>query len=207
MKSATIIRGTFVLTLLCAICPCLAQSVGWRTDGTSRYLQADPPTAWTGDVVNGYKTPMADWSNGTPVIVGERIFITAEPNKLLCLQRETGKVVWTQAANYADMLSPEQKTQMQQADEQAKKVSKQLRPFRKQARTFSRRLRKDPNDAEAKAALAELHQQTTELDKQLAALGELRNPPTHRANGYTSATPASDGENVYVVFGSGNGRV
>ena len=29
------------------------------------------------------------------------------------------------------------------------------------------------------------------------------NPPTHGVNGYTSATPASDGKRIYVLFGTG----
>ncbi|MEI7835214.1 MAG: PQQ-binding-like beta-propeller repeat protein [Planctomycetota bacterium] len=125
-------------------------SVGWRGDGTGRYPQATPPTEWSAEKNVVWKTPTPAWSNASPVIVGDRIFICAEPSTLLCLNKADGKILWQKACGY-DVLS---------GAEGKEPVGKEVAP-----------------------------------------------PPTppsaHEVNGYSSATPVSDGKSVYVVFGTG----
>src|SRR5690242_21793589 len=67
--------------------------LGWRGDGSGRYPGADkPPTSWERRKAGaGYATKGILWAsplpnNGvsSPIIVGNRIFLTAEPNDLVC---------------------------------------------------------------------------------------------------------------------------
>jgi hypothetical protein len=46
-----------------------------------------------------WKTEMPCWGNTQPIVVGNRVFTKAEPNLLVCVDAETGKILWTQSAN------------------------------------------------------------------------------------------------------------
>ena len=41
------------------------------------------------------------------------------------------------------------------------------------------------------------------VKQELDAVSEWRQPSTHGTNGYSSPTPVSDGQNVFVLFGTG----
>ena len=116
----------------------LADTVGWRTDGTGRYPDAEPPVTFSPTESVVWATPMPAWSNASPVIVGNRIFVCAEPDVLLAVDKTTGAILW-QKANPIGV-----------------------------------------------------------------ALHDAKKIPTHAHNGYTSATPTSDGERVFAVFGTGS---
>lgn len=68
---------------------------GWRGDGTGRYPTASPPLKW--DIDDGtnilWKAPVGQ-SHSSPVVVGERVIVTAEKDLLVCLDRRSGKVLW-----------------------------------------------------------------------------------------------------------------
>lgn len=128
MPSRIIVLAPLMLGLLAA-----AEPVGFRGDGSGRYPEADAPTAWAPDRAVVWKTAMPDWSNASPVLVGDRIFVCAEPATLVCVAVADGRILW---------------------------------------------------------------QDTLPGLPQPA-------PKTHEANGFTSATPVSDGKRVWAVFGQG----
>ena len=68
--------------------------IGWRTDTTGYYPDATPPLTWGPDTNVAWATDMPSWSDSTPVIAGDRIFVTAEPFWLLCVNKADGKVLW-----------------------------------------------------------------------------------------------------------------
>ena len=53
---------------------------------------------------------MPAWANTQPIVVGDRIFTTAEPNLLVCIDARTGKILWTDAVNPWELIGVE-KTQ------------------------------------------------------------------------------------------------
>ena len=82
--------------------PTPERPVGWRGDGSGRYPGATPPTSWERQTNgNGYAakgiawmTPLPNSSAATPIVVGDRIFLTSEVFDLVCLEKQTGRVLW-----------------------------------------------------------------------------------------------------------------
>jgi len=83
------------LILLACVANASGQVSGWRGDGSGRWPKADPPIAWDGPTGKNiaWKTKVGK-GQSTPVVVGERALLTAEPDKLLCVDCRDGKIVW-----------------------------------------------------------------------------------------------------------------
>ena len=102
--------SVFVAFVSCAIAPCLAAEPGvenwpgWRGprgDGTSR--EARIPTKWNGQTGDNiaWKTEIPGTGHSSPIVWGERVFVMTSlddqsERALLCLDRQTGKIVWQQ---------------------------------------------------------------------------------------------------------------
>jgi len=71
----------------------LGQSPGWRGDGSGKYPNAQPPEQWDSKQ-NVRWTAKIGKSYSTPIVVGNRIFVTAEPDLLLCVDADSGKILW-----------------------------------------------------------------------------------------------------------------
>ena len=74
--------------------------VGWRTDTTGRYPTAKAPTEWSEAKGIVWKTPIPKWSNSSAIVVGEKVFVCAEPTDLVCLNKADGKILWTKSSTY-----------------------------------------------------------------------------------------------------------
>ncbi len=99
--------------------PSPARPVGFRGDGNGYFPGATPVSEWREGTVGiqktargedliltdrkayhiVWKTEMPSWANTQPIVVGDRVFTTAEPNRLVCLDANSGKILWTAAAN------------------------------------------------------------------------------------------------------------
>jgi len=78
---------------------------GWRGPASGHYPTADPPTQWDGKK-NMRWTVEVGQGRSSPIVVGDRVFLTVEPNNLLCFKASTGELLW-QRANGADELPAE----------------------------------------------------------------------------------------------------
>ena len=91
--------------------------VGWRGDGTGRYPGAIGPTVWERKAgTEGYTTkgivwmaPLPNNGVGSPIVVGDRIFLTAEVYDLVCLDKKTGRILWIRSAPEFEGLSEEER--------------------------------------------------------------------------------------------------
>ncbi|MFO0899395.1 MAG: PQQ-binding-like beta-propeller repeat protein [Pirellulales bacterium] len=104
------LRTAACLTIACAA----SLSTGadwpqWRGPlGTGHATERlDPPLEWSPTKNVGWKTPLPGPGNSTPIIVGDRVFVTcaAEQGKsrlLLCLARATGRELWRSEARLDD---------------------------------------------------------------------------------------------------------
>ena len=82
---------------------------GFRGDGAGVFVKARPPTVWGGDSGKNtlWKTEVGR-SQSSPVIGGNRVFVTAETELMLGLDRATGKVLWKKDNGFTS-LPPEMK--------------------------------------------------------------------------------------------------
>jgi outer membrane protein assembly factor BamB len=81
---------------------------GWRGprgDGTSP--DANPPVEWSTTQNIRWKTPLPAPGNSTPIVLGQRIYITQATEKgaqrsVMCFDRASGKELWSKSISYAD---------------------------------------------------------------------------------------------------------
>ncbi|MBM4163126.1 MAG: hypothetical protein FJ222_01590 [Lentisphaerae bacterium] len=180
-----------------------AGTVGWRGDGTGRFPGVTAPLHWDKAECLVWKTPTPKWSNASPILVGDRIFLCAEPDSLLCLNKLTGEILWQHSNSYAD-IAPEAdrdaiRTKMVQVvaiDTRMKELQSKLRPLEKTAK-------EKPGDAEVQAAITANKTEQSVLREERKAVQDYAMPSTHAANGFSSCTPATDGSRIFAFFGSG----
>lgn len=177
--------------------------VGWRTDWTGRYPDAKPPVTWGRDSNVVWKTKMPDWSNATPVPVGDRLLLCAEPATLLCVSAVDGRILWQQTNSFESTLSPADAAKARAEQEKATELRGKLNPLSGKVRKLQDQLKKTPDDAAAQAELAGLTNEVAKLKKELDGVSSFALPATHGVNGYSTPTPVTDGKRVWVVFGSG----
>ena len=253
-----------------ALVAALGAPVGWRTDGTGKYLAAAPPLEWSAEKNVVWRTEMKARSNATPVLVGDKIFVCKEIDTLVCLSATDGKILWEKANPIEVALTDEQVAELRQMKKEYAEVQDKLKPLHaergeldkkvnvarkgwhaaqrehgkarneenKAKKALAKAKKEDAGIAEAEEALkaaqqkvglaaadvkaakedpalkeaeAEYKAKRDALNKnKIGPLEGRRNqlrkyhrPGTHGDNGYSSATPVSDGKSVYAVFGTG----
>jgi outer membrane protein assembly factor BamB len=72
---------------------------GWRGDGSGVSREQNLPLYWSADTGIAWRTPLPGDGNSSPVVWGDRVFLTAAMNGgtnrlVLCLDRHDGHVVW-----------------------------------------------------------------------------------------------------------------
>jgi len=177
--------------------------VGWRGDGTGRYEGVAPPTAWSPKGNVAWKVGMPSASNASPILVGDRVFVCAEPSTLLCVSAADGEILWQQAIRYEDLLTAEQRELADRDAAKAAEIHKELKGPADEYKKLRRQSRKSPDDEAIKKRIEELKKEIAEIKKGLEGLDRYQRPRTHKTNGYASPTPTSDGEHVYVLYGTG----
>ena len=66
----------------------------WCFDGHGRFPHIHPPTEWRGDKNVLWKTPVEVGGYSSPIVVKDKVFVTAEMGSLICLDVANGKVLW-----------------------------------------------------------------------------------------------------------------
>jgi outer membrane protein assembly factor BamB len=190
---ARIFRTTGALLGHLLLCSALtAAPVGWRTDGTGAYPDAVPPTDWGDDHVV-WKTKLPGNAFGSPILVGDRVFVVSDPAEVLCLNRADGKVLWQKSHALEDLHDAET----------ARKLTADFTRLRKERDRLRGEHARARDDADRKA---EIKKQLDAVEKEFQDLGnKYPVPPAvlNRGSGNSAATPVSDGKNVYALFGNG----
>lgn len=99
------------VVVLGAACAAWAAPVGWRGDGTGRFPTAAPVVKWSPAENVIWCLPLPGFSNGSPIVVAERVFTCAEPSSLLCLSALDGHVIWQRTHTLTDMVSAAEREQ------------------------------------------------------------------------------------------------
>jgi outer membrane protein assembly factor BamB len=208
-------------------------AVGWRHDGTGLFPEAEPVLSWSAEENVLWKTRLPDRGNSMVVKVGDVLFLNCEPDRLLCLAARDGRILWERRTPMEAALGEEEKARLEanqarigalkQTIEEGRREMGQLRRKIRGAERDARQARKALEEApaakteERKAELARAEARVDDLrarreatgksveaaEEMVGGMGGLLMPRAHGANGYTSATPVSDGHFVYVVYGTG----
>jgi outer membrane protein assembly factor BamB len=173
--------------------PAPADPIGWRTDGTGRYANADPPTEWGEDRNVVWKVKLPGHSQGSPILVGDRLFVVSDPAELLCVSAADGKILWRRSDGLEDVYGADK----------AKEITAEYARHKEQRRSLERELGQAKGDPDKQK---EIRQRLDAEARDYRDLMKRLPPPPSYADGETTnsaATPACDGKTVYAVFGNG----
>jgi hypothetical protein len=137
-----------------------------------------------------WMTALPGRSTSTPLLVKDRLFVMAEPDELVCVDKNTGRILWSAFINFYEALTDDDR--------------------RKQP-AFARRI--DPLVSKLKAETdprkrirlrAEIHQSLLAIDADRFAIRADGHFAAHFGIvGFTMPTPVSDGRHVFVWSGMG----
>lgn len=137
-----------------------------------------------------WMTELPDRSTSTPIIVGDRIFVAAEPDELLCLDKNSGRILWTASHRYYETLTVEER---------------QANPaFRERVAPLIASLGKEADPLQRGALRRKLKEALSEIDaKRFDPQFDGHFEAHFGIVGYTMPTPVCDG--TYVYYWCGNG--
>lgn len=137
-----------------------------------------------------WMTELPARSTSTPILVGDRIFLMAEPDELLCIDKLSGKVLWRAATNYYEALSAEEK-QAQPA-------------FAQRVDPLVAQLAAETDSDKRVELRRKIQERLIEIDKQRFQLKADGHFEAHFGIvGATMPSPVSDGESVFVWCNTG----
>jgi len=102
------LRSLFVLLAVCGMVdaadsgPSPGRPVGWRGDGSGQYPSANPVTQWKAEENVLWQAEVGQ-GHSSPIVVGQRVLITSEPDLLVCVDAETGRELWRKSHKLADI--------------------------------------------------------------------------------------------------------
>ncbi|NQU43838.1 PQQ-binding-like beta-propeller repeat protein, partial [bacterium] len=176
---------------------------GWRGDGTGRYPKAESPRIWSADDKVIWKTALPSGSNATPVVVGDRVFACSEPSDLICLDRENGKILWQVSSLRTETMTEEDERLARENEEKSRGVGKELNALRNELNGVRMKLKKDPKNGDLFSRFSKLKREVALKNREYEKLVGYLQPRTQSVNGYSSPTPVSDGQSIYVLYGTG----
>jgi outer membrane protein assembly factor BamB len=137
-----------------------------------------------------WMTPLPGRSTSTPILVGDRLFVMAEPDELLCLDKNSGRILWSAAINFYETLTAEER----RAQPDFERV---VEPMVTKLRAETDRIKRTRLRAEIQKALVAIDPTRFKL----AADGHFE--AHFGIVGFTMPTPVSDAKHVFVWSGMG----
>jgi outer membrane protein assembly factor BamB len=209
MRPLCLRRIPFVILLsLVPLSVLFAEGIGWRTDGSGKYPQAQPPLEWSATKNVVWRAPMPGYGVSQPVLLGQRLFICSEPGTLLCLDRDSGKILWQKTCSYSDLhIEPDVRAQLAVELQEVTTLKKKQGAIQKEMDVLARSLRKDmAPKQEIEQKLKPFRKQIDEINKEKkkrAVAERYTQPGVNSTAGYSAPTPVTDGKDVFVAFGNG----
>jgi outer membrane protein assembly factor BamB len=129
---------------------------------------------------------------GSPVIVGDRIYLLSEPHDLICLRKEDGKLLWLRTSGFFDAI----------AEEDRKK------PAYAEAAALAGKLERLNASLLDGGPWQQPIEEKIKLEKQLSKAMEKVDEDRYRCFetpdvGFSGFTPVTDGTSIYLWLGSG----
>jgi hypothetical protein len=137
-----------------------------------------------------WMTELPGRSTSTPIQVGDRLFVMAEPDELLCLDKQSGRILWTAAINYYEALAP---------------AARQAQPaLVSRIDPLMANLKGEPDRGRRVDLRARIHQALLEIDESQFAIRANDHFEAHFGIvGNTMPTPVSDGRRVFAWCNTG----
>jgi len=95
------IQSLFLASLLAVLTQAASEATadtrrpaGWRNDGTGIWTGVTPPTKWSEKEGILWKTRVGGPSYSSLIKSGDRLFVVVEKAKILCLNADTGRILW-----------------------------------------------------------------------------------------------------------------
>ncbi|MDA0838582.1 MAG: PQQ-binding-like beta-propeller repeat protein [Planctomycetota bacterium] len=137
-----------------------------------------------------WSAPLPDRSNATPLLVGNKLFVMAEPEQILCFDAKTGEQLWTRFLGRYQA-TPEEEREANPA------LGEKVEPL-------IARLTKTAGLKERLDLRKEIDTALVTIDKEKYALKWDGHMAGHFwVVGWTMPTPCTDGDYVYVYCGNG----
>jgi outer membrane protein assembly factor BamB len=143
------------------------------------------------------------FSNATPLVLKDRLFVCAEPATLICVALDDGRILWEGNNTYTNILSPELVEKAVRDQAATEEIKNKVAPLANEIRQLDAQIKKEPENAEIKTRLAAVKKERQELEGRLKDFSTFADPSTHEVTGYSSPTPTTDGSRIYVLFGTG----
>ncbi|HJN14119.1 MAG TPA: PQQ-binding-like beta-propeller repeat protein, partial [Armatimonadota bacterium] len=152
-----------------------------------------------GAVGSEYETDNIAWATrmpapgvGSPIVVGDKVFVTADTCNLLCVDKLTGQILWVRSATYLDAgtdaeraAAPEVFAKIDPWADRLAEINQDLASAAATAEDF----RKEKAELETR-----IHREMKKVDSERYSL------PHAGEAGMAPMTPVSDGEHVWVLF-------
>jgi hypothetical protein len=137
-----------------------------------------------------WMTPLPGRSTSTPALVGERVFVLAEPDEMLCIDKNTGKILWSVAVNSYETVA---------ADEKAANPA-----YAEKVDPLVAKLRAEPDRLKRLALRVAIQKALVGIDPDRFRVRANDHFEAHFGIvGFTMPTPVSDGKRVFVWNGMG----
>jgi outer membrane protein assembly factor BamB len=161
---------------------------GW-TDHSFLLRLMDLPTVTYESKNILWMTELPQRSNATPIVVGNRVFVMAEPDELLCLDKTTGKILWSAANNYYEALTPDER--------------KANPAFATKIDPLVAELKTEKDFIKRMGLRTRIKRTLTQIDPERFAWKANGHFQEHFGIvGFTTPTPVSDGKHVWVWCGN-----
>lgn len=148
-----------------------------------------------------WSTPMPDNGPGvgSPILVGDRLFVTTDAGTLVCIGARDGKVLWARSSTYADAATPEERANhadgFAEVDALMATNKAVLLAYGEAPEKFR---------ADGKTAVARIGWNENRINDLLRKMHSAKYIGQSRGEaGESAPTPVSDGQHVYVLYGSG----
>jgi hypothetical protein len=174
---------------------------GWRMDGTNTSSTATPP--WQVSSTNLlYAQSLPASGNASVVLMGDKVCGTAEPTITWCAASSNGAMLWSKSTSWADTAAPADreaaKAKQAEADAAAARFEALQRDY-----SATQKAARSSGDAALYDKLTQITAEMETVKVVLDASAAWRTPKDRELIGYATATPATDGTNLYVLFGNG----
>ncbi len=190
--------------------PTPEDTVGFRGDGTGRYPGATPPITWSRSKDGATKNivwaaPLPTGSVASPLVVGDRIFLTAEVYDLACLEKKTGRYLWIRSSPEFEGLDEEERKATPAYAEILAPLAKQLEQANAEVVEGLNAQFLGGKPGAAGPALGKKR----EIEKQIQAAEIAINAQKFARDwrqtifGFAGQTPASDGKHICSFFTNG----